>query len=101
MIKVALLECKSGTIALVWFPYSLHTYSLNHIINCASIHYGYTLKTQEFRTKDFVVRRGHSIEHQKCKYSLSKTYCFSVFCHNSPPRKNNTFLFWKVRIFYK
>ena len=39
MIKVALLECKSGTIALVWFPYSLHTSSLNHIINCASIHY--------------------------------------------------------------
>ena len=50
------------------------------------------LKTQEFRTKDFVVRRTHSIEHQKCKYSLSKTYCFSVFCNNfSPPQKNNTF----------
>ena len=25
-------------------------------------------KTQEFRTKDFFVRRAHSIEHQKCKY---------------------------------
>ena len=92
MIKVALLEGRSGTIALVWFYYSLHTYSLNHIINCASIHYGYTLKTQEFRTKDFVVRRGHSIEHQKCKYSLSKTYRFSVFCHNSPPQKQYVFL---------
>ena len=45
------------------------------------------LKTQEFRTKDFVVRRTHSIEHQKCKYSLSKTYCFSVFCNNFPPPK--------------
>ena len=26
------------------------------------------LKTQEFRTKDFVVRSAHSIEHQKYKY---------------------------------
>ena len=94
MIKVALLECKSGAIALVWFPYSLHNYSLSHIINYASIHYTCTLKTQEFRTKDFVVRRGHSIEHQKCKYSLSKTYCFSVFCHNffPPPQKTIRFL---------
>ena len=93
MIKVALLECKSGAIALVWFHYSLHNYSFNHIINCASIHYACTLKTQEFRTKDFVVRRGHSIEHQKCKYSLSKTYCFSAFCHNfPPPQKQYVFL---------
>ena len=93
MIKVALLECKSGAIALVWFPYSLHNYSLSHIINYASIHYTCTLKTQEFRPKDFVVRRTHSIEHQKCKYSLSKTYCFSVFCHNSPPpQKQYVFL---------
>ena len=68
MIKVPLLECKSGAIALVWFPYSLHTSSLNHIISSASAHYDCTLKTQEFRTKDFVVRRAHSIEHQKCKY---------------------------------
>ena len=60
MIKVALLECKSGAIALVWFPYSLHTSSLNHIINCAPIHYNYTLKIQEFRTKDFVVRRART-----------------------------------------
>ena len=56
MIKVALLECKSGAIVLVWFPYSLHTSFLNYIINCASMYYDYTLKTQEFRTKDFVVR---------------------------------------------
>ena len=56
MIKVPLLECKSGAIALVWFPYSLHTSLSNRIINCASIHYDYTLKTQEFRTKDYVVR---------------------------------------------
>ena len=27
-----------------------------------------TLKTQEFRTKDFVVRSAHSIEHQERKY---------------------------------
>ena len=60
MIKVALLEYKSGTIALVWFPYSLHTSPLNRIINCVSIHYDYTLKTQEFRTKDFVVRRART-----------------------------------------
>ena len=56
MVKVALLECKSGAIALVWFPYSLHTSSLNRIINCALIHYDCTLKNQEFRTKDFFVR---------------------------------------------
>ena len=73
MIKVAVLECKSGAIALVWFPHSLHTSPLNHIINCVSIHYNSTLKTQEFRTKDFIVRRTHSIEHQKCKYCLSKS----------------------------
>ena len=56
MIKVALLGCKSGAIALVWFPYSLHTSPRNRIINCASMRYGCTLKTQEFRTKDYVVR---------------------------------------------
>ena len=28
------------------------------------------LKTQEFSTKDFVMRRSHSIEHQKCKYCV-------------------------------
>ena len=28
MIKAALLECKSGAIALVWFPYSLHNLTL-------------------------------------------------------------------------
>ena len=60
MIKVALLECKSGTIALVWLPYSLHASLLNRIINCASMHYDCTLKTQEFRTKDFVVRRART-----------------------------------------
>ena len=71
MIKAALLECKSGAIALVWFPYSLHTSPLNRIINYASIRYDCTLKTQEFRTKDFLVRSTHSIEHQKCKYCLA------------------------------
>ena len=35
-----------------------------------SAHYRCTLKTQEFRTKDFVVHRAHSIEHQKCKYCV-------------------------------
>ena len=28
------------------------------------------LKTQEFRTKDFIMRRAHCIEHQKCKYCV-------------------------------
>ena len=35
-----------------------------------SAYYRCTLKTQEFRTKDFVVRRAHSIERQKCKYCV-------------------------------
>ena len=30
------------------------------------------LKTQEFRTKDFVARWAHSIEHQKCKYCVGR-----------------------------
>ena len=38
-----------------------------------SAYYRCTLKTQEFRTKDFVVRRAHSIEHQKGKYCLRRT----------------------------
>ena len=37
-----------------------------------SAHYRCTLKTQEFRTKDFVVRRAHSIERQKCKYCVGR-----------------------------
>ena len=51
MIKVALLECKSGAIALVWFPYSLHTSSLNLIINCASTRYRCTSKLENFAPK--------------------------------------------------
>ena len=54
----------------VHIPYSLHTSFSASIINCMSAHYRCTLKTQEFRTKDFVVRRAHSIEHQKCKYCV-------------------------------
>ena len=66
MIKVALLECKSGAIATndaFWFRHSLHTSLLSSIISCMSAHYRCTLKTREFRTKDFVVRSAHSIEH--------------------------------------
>ena len=37
-----------------------------------SAHYRCTLKTQEFRTKDFVVRSTHSIERQKCKYCVGR-----------------------------
>ena len=37
-----------------------------------SVYYRCTLKTQEFRTKDFVVRRAHSIERQKCKYCVGR-----------------------------
>jgi len=34
------------------------------------------LKTQEFRTKDFVVRSTRSIEHQKCKYCVGRASHF-------------------------
>ena len=66
MIKVALLECKSGAIATndaFLLRHSLHTSLLSSIISCMSAYYRCTLKTQEFRTKDFVVRSAHSIEH--------------------------------------
>lgn len=65
MIKVALLECKSGTIAPndALLRHSLHTSLLSSIISYMSAYYRCTLKTQEFRTKDYVVRRAHSIEH--------------------------------------
>ena len=45
---------------------------LSSIISCMSTYYRCTLKTQEFRTKDFVVRSTHSIEHQKCKYKIQE-----------------------------
>ena len=38
-----------------------------------SAYYRCTLKTQEFRTKDFFVRSTHSIEHQKCKYCVGRS----------------------------
>ena len=41
---------------LVWLRYSLHISFHNRITSYTSTHYRYTLKTQEFRTKDFVVR---------------------------------------------
>ena len=43
-------------IVLVLLPYSLHIISLGRIINCVTIRYRRTLKTHEFRTKDFFVR---------------------------------------------
>ena len=43
------------------------------------MHYLKTLKTQEFRTKDFVVRRAHSIEHQKSKYCVGLKGVRSLF----------------------
>ena len=46
-----------------------------------------TLKTQEFRTKDFVVRSAHSIEHKKCKY-----------CHQQKQKGNSFIIF--LRLFF-
>ena len=43
-------------IELVLLPHSLHTSFLIRIINCVTICYRCTLKTHEFRTKDFFVR---------------------------------------------
>ena len=60
MVKVALLECKSGAMTTLWCVYSLHISFPVSIIGCVSIHYRCTLKTQEFRTKDFVVRRART-----------------------------------------
>ena len=59
MIKVALLQPNDACL----LRHSLHTSLLSSIISCMSAHYRCTLKTQEFRTKDFVVRWAHSIEH--------------------------------------
>ena len=72
MIKVALLGCKSGAMTTLWCVYSLHISFPVSIISCVSIRYRCTLKTQEFRTKDFVVRWTRSIEHQKCKYCVGR-----------------------------
>ena len=75
MIKVALLGCKSGAIAtqigfllLLFFAHFPHKPSNSLYINV----YPCTLKIQEFRTKDFLVRSAHSIEHQKCKYCVGR-----------------------------
>ena len=57
---------------LVLLHHSLHTSLLSSIISCMSAYYRCTLKTREFRTKDFVVRSAHSIEHQKCKYCVGR-----------------------------
>ena len=43
------------------------------------MHYLKTLKTQEFRTKDFFMRSTHSIEHQKCKYCVGLQGVRSLF----------------------
>ena len=43
-------------IVLVLLHHSLHTYFLIRIICCVTIRYRCTLKTHEFRTKDFFVR---------------------------------------------
>ena len=48
----------------------LHNSSNNSIIHCTSVCYSCTLKTQEFRAKDFFVRLTRSIERQKCKYKI-------------------------------
>ena len=55
---------------LVQLCHSLHTSLLNSVIYRMSVCCRCTLKTQEFRTKDFVVRSTGSIERQKCKYCL-------------------------------
>ena len=71
MIIGALLECKCGAIATndacLALLFIAHFFP-NRITSYTSTYYRCTLKTQEFRTKDFVVRSTHSIEHQKCKY---------------------------------
>ena len=76
MTREAILECKSGSIAAqrCLFCSVIHctlTF-LNSITSCMSVHYRCTLKTQEFRTKDFLVRWTRSIERQECKYSLRR-----------------------------
>ena len=43
-------------IVLVLFSNSLHIISLGSIISCMTTCYHCTLKTHEFRTKDFLVR---------------------------------------------
>ena len=43
-------------IVLVLLPHLLHTSFLSRIINCVTAYYRCTLKTHEFRTKDFLVR---------------------------------------------
>ena len=48
----------------------LHNFFNNSITHCITVCYLCTLKTQEFRTKDFFVRRTRSIERQKCKYKI-------------------------------
>jgi len=48
---------------LVWLRYPLHTFRPNRIISYISARYRCTLKTHEFRTKDFFVRWTRSIEH--------------------------------------
>ena len=53
--------------------YSLHTSLLGSVIYRVSVYCRCTLKTREFRTKDFVVRSTHSIERQECKYCLWRT----------------------------
>ena len=66
MIKVALLECKSGAIATndaclaPLFIAHFFPQPYNHLhINALSLH----AQNSKFRTKDFVVRSAHSIEH--------------------------------------
>ncbi len=59
MTKVAVLECKRGSIATkrcVLYESDFTDLSQNQHNHCVSTHYLHTLKTQEFRTKDFVVR---------------------------------------------
>ena len=41
---------------LVWLRHPLHTFPFNSIICCLSAHCRCTLKTREFRTKDFLMR---------------------------------------------
>ena len=55
------------------YSHSLHISLLGSVIYRVSVCYYCTPKTQEFRTKDFLVRSIHSIEHQECKYCLGKT----------------------------
>ena len=67
--------------------HSLHTSLLSSIISCMSAYYRCTLKTQEFRTKDFVVRSTHSIERVERQIFSGKLTAKQEFYQRNPVRQ--------------